>query len=649
MTHRIADELLQMILAPSLHVFDEKFSSASNTAFGSNVNFPASSILLVCKRWLRIATPLLYEVVVLRSTAQAQALAEAFSLHRAFPLYVKKIRLEGAYSCLWDVFKGCSNLHTLCFTLDIYAVVAVTGLCRALRAINPTRVILLDQCETKNAKNELVFSKLIESIPHWTNLAEFHFPYARTESCFRGSKPERLAIALSESESLRTISAELPLSWDETWSTMATNPNIIFKFRETQPGSDLKRYIPVIKAIYNNPEIAVKTDKTLLATVLLMMQENREKASAQVYPKPSFTPLTHVPSSTAESLWTMIFAFATSPGHPDVLNLRELTSNRNALCSLNFTRKSLTLVSKQFYVGRDLPCPILSFPFVGLAFEAEIFATISFQNTAPRQGKVINPTHVTMHRSPSDVNFELTALIPHLIGLEHFVGGLSPSISSAVFTLLAETAGPTLITIRHLSIAVDEAFPHTVFAHFRRLSLIEFARSPQVMTVDTSTLPRNLLPNFSTGFIYAKKFADLRSTTVKPRNNRRFYEIHRHPREVSTAEAVKGGLSGLLSDSTGHSRLTKICLRVPNLYMTHKDTMFGLKGFFSALLKALANRRFPSLREINIAGYKWPIEERDIEKDVIVKDAIKIKTTFSSVNITDEDGHPWRIRAERRR
>lgn len=176
MANRIADELLKMIIAPSLHVSDDRFSSVSNTAFGCNVNFPSSSVLLVCKKWLRIATPLLYKVVVLRSTAQAQAIVEAFSRNPKFPLYVKKIRLEGAYSCLWDVFRRCSNLHTLCFTLDIYAAVTATGLCRSLLSINPTRVILRDQSETKNVKIERVFCKLLECIPLWTNLVSLLSP-----------------------------------------------------------------------------------------------------------------------------------------------------------------------------------------------------------------------------------------------------------------------------------------------------------------------------------------------------------------------------------------------------------------------------------------------------------------------------------------
>ena len=170
MVDKIANELLQMILEPLLHVPDEIFCSCSKTAFGCNVKFPTSSLLLVCKKWLKVATPLLYKVVVLRSTAQAQALAEVFSQYPVLPLYVRKIRLEGAYSCLWDVIRPCSNLHTICFTLDIYAVTLVTGLCRSLNSINPTRVILLDRCDTKNVKIEQVFCKLIDCIPRWTNL-----------------------------------------------------------------------------------------------------------------------------------------------------------------------------------------------------------------------------------------------------------------------------------------------------------------------------------------------------------------------------------------------------------------------------------------------------------------------------------------------
>ena len=97
-------------------------------------------------------------------------------------------------------------------------------------------------------------------------------------------------------------------------------------------------------------------------------------------------------------------------------------------------------------------------------------------------------------RNSSDVDFELTVLIPHLIGLRHFIGSTFLSISSGVFALLAETAGQTLITIRHLSIASKDAVPHTTFAHFRKLNRIHFARCPQVIITDTSQPPSKLLP-----------------------------------------------------------------------------------------------------------------------------------------------------------
>jgi len=62
MASKLADELLQMIIAPSLTIFHEKFISPSPTAFGENDTVSSASALLVCKRWLRVATPLLYEV-----------------------------------------------------------------------------------------------------------------------------------------------------------------------------------------------------------------------------------------------------------------------------------------------------------------------------------------------------------------------------------------------------------------------------------------------------------------------------------------------------------------------------------------------------------------------------------------------------------
>jgi hypothetical protein len=175
MAHKLADELLSMILCPSLTISDSQFTSTSLASFGRNDNVSSSTVLVVCKRWMRIATPLLYEVIVLRSTGQAHALADAFKQSPHFGLHVMKIRLEGAYSRLFEVFKRCTNLQSIFFTLlDIMSSDNVNALCRSLSIISPTRVIFVDSENTDfmgdNANKRKLFSTLCESIPKWTKL-----------------------------------------------------------------------------------------------------------------------------------------------------------------------------------------------------------------------------------------------------------------------------------------------------------------------------------------------------------------------------------------------------------------------------------------------------------------------------------------------
>ncbi|KAK7052014.1 hypothetical protein R3P38DRAFT_2502946, partial [Favolaschia claudopus] len=62
------------ILSPALKVPDDLFSDTSDVSPFATYAPSDSAYLLVCKDWLRVATPLLYSVVVLRSKAQANAL-----------------------------------------------------------------------------------------------------------------------------------------------------------------------------------------------------------------------------------------------------------------------------------------------------------------------------------------------------------------------------------------------------------------------------------------------------------------------------------------------------------------------------------------------------------------------------------------------
>lgn len=79
---------------------------------------PSSRYLLTCRRWLIAGTPALYETVILRSVAQAQALEDALASHPIFGVYIRKIRIEGESSpsleFILSVATGVTDLHMSC-------------------------------------------------------------------------------------------------------------------------------------------------------------------------------------------------------------------------------------------------------------------------------------------------------------------------------------------------------------------------------------------------------------------------------------------------------------------------------------------------------------------------------------------------------
>ncbi|KAJ7896796.1 hypothetical protein B0H14DRAFT_2233645, partial [Mycena olivaceomarginata] len=95
--HSLPDEIISEILSPALKVSDEVFSHTSRVSPFSKYSEFTSAYLLVCKSWLRIATPLLYNVVILRSKAQVKALSLALAGNKVLGKFIKKLRVEGGY------------------------------------------------------------------------------------------------------------------------------------------------------------------------------------------------------------------------------------------------------------------------------------------------------------------------------------------------------------------------------------------------------------------------------------------------------------------------------------------------------------------------------------------------------------------------
>jgi hypothetical protein len=173
MAPELPDEILHEIL---LHVFsvpDDKFASTAEQSPFSSVFQSSSEMLLVCKRWLRVAYPNFYRTAVIRSSGQAQALADTLKANKDLGKYIKNLRLEGGYGiAIHTILTLAPNITDLYLSLIIWSHDSVSGLCRSLTAINPSRVILYDApFQAKfNAKARQLALKLCECIRGWSNL-----------------------------------------------------------------------------------------------------------------------------------------------------------------------------------------------------------------------------------------------------------------------------------------------------------------------------------------------------------------------------------------------------------------------------------------------------------------------------------------------
>jgi hypothetical protein len=175
MAHKLPDEILKEILSQPLIVTDEVFAATGFASpFASHVQ-SSSSVLVVCKRWLRIATPLLYNFVVLRSTAQAQALAHVLQSNPSLGSFIRRLRVECGFGMAMNkILKLAPHITHLFVSLAIYSADSVSGLCRAIPRINPTRHCAQSKRLHNSHVRQLV-DTLCRCIQTWKNLVSFDF------------------------------------------------------------------------------------------------------------------------------------------------------------------------------------------------------------------------------------------------------------------------------------------------------------------------------------------------------------------------------------------------------------------------------------------------------------------------------------------
>jgi len=112
------EEVLERILALCVDAQTDAFANPSWHT--RQVSRRASSILLVNKTFLRIATPLLYNTVVIRSSHQLSTILDnVFRPNPELAAFVKTVAISGgSYDGLEDFVRLCVNLEEFDMTLD---------------------------------------------------------------------------------------------------------------------------------------------------------------------------------------------------------------------------------------------------------------------------------------------------------------------------------------------------------------------------------------------------------------------------------------------------------------------------------------------------------------------------------------------------
>jgi len=115
---RFPEEILHQILCLCVSAPPTPPARPSWHVRQQSCNRSRTAALLVCKSWLRIATPAFYKTVVLQSKAQAIMLSSTLVENPPLGRYVRSLVIMGVWSALRDVVKLCPGVVSLDLTLD---------------------------------------------------------------------------------------------------------------------------------------------------------------------------------------------------------------------------------------------------------------------------------------------------------------------------------------------------------------------------------------------------------------------------------------------------------------------------------------------------------------------------------------------------
>jgi hypothetical protein len=173
MASKLANETLTLILEYALAVEFDLFASTSShyTNYLSSRRWRGSAILVVCKLWMRIATPALFRTVIICRSSAALILADTLKKNPDFGGYTRQVRVEGGFGgVMRRILAKTPNVEDLCLRLDLASSDNVMPLLKAIDSLEIRRLALSSVVWRDNAQFRAAEKTLGSLLPKWTSL-----------------------------------------------------------------------------------------------------------------------------------------------------------------------------------------------------------------------------------------------------------------------------------------------------------------------------------------------------------------------------------------------------------------------------------------------------------------------------------------------
>ncbi|KZT03662.1 uncharacterized protein LAESUDRAFT_330668 [Laetiporus sulphureus 93-53] len=246
MPEEILEHILQFAVvtsSPSAGYRPSWHSMKGYVPSGNSTRVPAHiAPLLVSRTWRRIATPLHYRHVVLRTARNTALLAGTLRTSPELGELVRSIRIEGTFDALVDVVCSCRNLEAFDMTVDNgsappvapgmissaqadphEADAKVFKFCSSFAKMRKIRhLVIRKNAYLTQPGPTLIFEQLGKAITSWKHLETVNIAFRFSPSPASASFAASLAIA----PKLRDVSALLPAVWNTTLLEISANPSL---------------------------------------------------------------------------------------------------------------------------------------------------------------------------------------------------------------------------------------------------------------------------------------------------------------------------------------------------------------------------------------------------------------------------------------